>query len=32
LVSVSDGIVELSTETQVKAGIVIFKIGDERPV
>ncbi|MCL1872848.1 MAG: hypothetical protein FWF85_01885 [Clostridiales bacterium] len=29
LVSVADGIIELSKVTQVKAGIVIFKIGDE---
>ena len=32
LVSVSDGIVELSPMVQVKAGIVLFKIGDEVPV
>lgn len=31
LVSVADGIIELSKVTQVKAGIVIFKIGDEIP-
>ena len=32
LISVSDGTIELSTVTQVKAGIVIFKIGDEIPI
>ena len=32
LVNVSDGIVELSSVTQVKAGIVLFKIGDEAPI
>ena len=31
LVSVSDGIVELSKFTQVKAGIVLFKVGSETP-
>lgn len=31
LVSVSDGILELSKVAKVKAGIVIFKIGDEAP-
>lgn len=32
LVSVSDGLVFLSEQTQVVAGIVIFKIGDEVPL
>jgi len=32
LMSVSDGIVELSRMTQVKAGIVIFTIGEETPI
>jgi len=32
LISVSEGIIELSRVTHVKAGIVIFKIGDEMPV
>lgn len=31
LINVSDGLVFLSDETQVVAGIVIFKIGDEMP-
>ena len=32
LVSVADGIIELSQMTLVKAGIVIFKIGEEMPI
>ena len=31
LISTSDGVIELSKVAQVKAGIVIFKIGDEMP-